>query len=67
MVKSSLAAIDNRLELVMDEEVFIVGIVFFSFATVFSLWFYFRFRGRMERQQTIRLAIEREGWRGCAR
>jgi len=43
----------------MDEEVLIVAIVFFSIALVFGLWVYFSFKGRAEKQQTIRLALER--------
>jgi len=43
----------------MDEEVYIVAIVFFSIAAVFGLWVYFRFRSRAEKQHTIRLALEK--------
>lgn len=43
----------------MDEEVLIVAIVFSSVATVFCLWFYFRYKARMATQETFRLALEK--------
>lgn len=43
----------------MEPEVLIVATVFFSISLVFGLWVYFRFKGRAERQQTIRLALEK--------
>jgi hypothetical protein len=57
--EKQLSCVDNQLELVMDEEVLIVAIVFSSVALVFGLFTYFRFRGRAEKQQTIRLALEK--------
>ena len=43
----------------MYEEFFIVVTVFGSVALVFGLWVYFNFKGRAEKQQTIRLALEK--------
>ena len=45
----------------MEPEVLIVATVFFSISLVLGLWVYFRFKGRAERQQTIRLALEKGG------
>ena len=43
----------------MDEEVWIPIVMFVSIAVVFSLWFYFRYKARVETQQTFRLALEK--------
>jgi hypothetical protein len=43
----------------MDEEVWIPIVMFVSLAVVFSLWFYFRYKARLETQQTFRLALEK--------
>ena len=41
------------------EELWIPIVMFVSIAVVFSLWFYFRYKARVETQQTFRLALER--------
>lgn len=43
----------------MDEDVFIPIVMFISLAIVFSLWFYFRYKARLETQHTYRLALEK--------
>ena len=43
----------------MDEDMWIPIVMFVSIAVVFSLWFYFRYKARVETQQTFRLALEK--------
>ena len=43
----------------MDEEMLIPIVMFISIAVVFSLWFYFRYKGRVAMQKTLRLALEK--------
>ncbi len=42
-----------------DEELWIPIVMFVSIAVVFSLWFYFKYKARLETQQTFRLALEK--------
>ena len=41
------------------EDLWIPIVMFVSIAVVFSLWFYFRYKSRLETQQTFRLALEK--------
>jgi Ca2+/Na+ antiporter len=41
------------------EELWIPIVMFVSIAVVFSLWFYFRYKARVETQHTFRLALEK--------
>ena len=41
------------------DEMWIPIAMFVSIAVVFSLWFYFRYKARVETQQTFRLALEK--------
>ncbi len=41
------------------EELWIPIVMFVSIAFVFSLWFYYRYKARVETQQTFRLALEK--------
>lgn len=43
----------------MDEGIVIPVVLFVSLAVVFITWFYLKFRGKVETQQTIRLALEK--------
>ncbi len=43
----------------MNEELFIPIVMFICIAVVFSLWFYFRYKARVETQHTFRLALEK--------
>jgi hypothetical protein len=40
-------------------ELWIPIVMFVSIAVVFSLWFYFRYKARVETQHTFRLALEK--------
>ncbi len=42
----------------MSEEVIPI-VMFISFAVTMMVWFYLKFRGKVESQQTIRLALEK--------
>jgi Na+/H+ antiporter NhaD/arsenite permease-like protein len=42
-----------------DQEMWIPIVMFVSIAVVFCLWFYFRYKARLETQQTYRLALEK--------
>lgn len=50
---------DIKLELTMDEDLWVPIVMFVSVAVVFVFWFYFRFRTRMETQQTFRMALDK--------
>ncbi len=41
------------------EELWIPIVMFVSIAVVFCLWFYFRYKSRVETQHTFRLALEK--------
>ncbi len=41
------------------DEMWIPIVMFVSIAVVFSLWFYFRYKARVETQHTFRLALEK--------
>lgn len=43
----------------MEEDVLIPFIVFGSFAITFIAWLYYKHKGRVETQQTFRLALEK--------
>lgn len=47
------------MEFVMEEDVLIPFIVFGSFAVSFIAWLYYKHKGRVETQQTMRLALEK--------
>ena len=41
------------------DEMWIPIVMFISFAVVFSLWFYFSYKAKMDTQQTYRIALEK--------
>ncbi len=57
--EKQLSCIDNELETVMDEGLWIPIASFAAFTIVIVVWVYYKYKTRLETQQTFRLALEK--------